>query len=679
MRTERVFPGHFFRFLFLLILIFPARTFGQEGSDPSTQLTPVEVTSTRIPTPVSESTDSITIINPREIRAESAPLVTDQIRTVPGVGVQTSGSMGEQTLIRIRGSEQYQGLILFDGVSLNSPYNRAADLADFFVAGLDRIEIVRGAFSSLYGSDAIGGVINLVPYPGRSLLRGIKSEKGISAWAEGGSFATFKERAEIFSAGEESTFSLGLARVDSGGRNARDGFAGNLATGKFQLLVPGGVEVGISSLFSNSKKDLYLDIPYSLSLQNNVLTQVRDSNYSVERETFLTAISLRKSLFLNGELLINGSVLQGEQDLNNPSDPGWTDYNNSWTNSLRKGTGIQIHLIPVEMNSILLGAEYSEEKASQVMETNQNQGGQGDPQWFKIDGGRIQRAIFLEDQLKIKDIFFLNAGARMDFSSDVPNSSPFLSPRGSAAFKLDRWGTKIRGGFGRGYRTPSVDERFFPQPRGNPELKPEEAWSYDAGLEQEFKEYGLKLDLTGFWIRYKNLIGMVPDSWQLQNSDLARSDGLETGLTYQPDQRIQFKFGYTFNRARKRTYEFDEVSGLPAKKWVNFFWRPEHSFDWAVSILPVERLYVGLSGEYRGKFNEPSDIQNPDGILLKGNNPGFNLLNFLSEYTIPYSLKPVESLSVFFRGENIFNQKYSELKGYPMPGISFYGGVNLKI
>ncbi|MCX5858701.1 MAG: TonB-dependent receptor plug domain-containing protein, partial [Proteobacteria bacterium] len=186
---------------------FPARTFGQEGSDPSVQLTPIEVTSTRIPTPVDEATDSITIINLGESKGDSAPRVLDQIREVPGVGVQASGSVGEQTAIRIRGSEQYQNLILFDGVRLNSSFTRAADLSDFFAAGLDRIEIVRGAFGSLYGSDAIGGVINLIPNPGRSLLRGIKKENGVSIWAEGGSFSTFKERAEIFSAGEESAVS----------------------------------------------------------------------------------------------------------------------------------------------------------------------------------------------------------------------------------------------------------------------------------------------------------------------------------------------------------------------------------------------------------------------------------------------------------------------------------------
>ncbi len=677
MRTERVFPGRFFRLLFLLILIFPARTFGQEGSDPSTQLSPVEVTSTRIPTPVSESTDSITIINSREIKADSAPLVSDQIREVPGVGVQASGSVGEQTAIRIRGSEQYQSLILFDGVRLNSSFTRAADLSDFFVAGLDRIEIVRGAFSSLYGSDAIGGVINLIPYPGRSLLRGERKENGVSVWAEGGSFSAGKERAEIFSAGEASAVSLGLARVDSGGRNARDGFAGNLATGKYQVMVPGGVEVGISALFSNSKKELYLDTPISLYLQSGVLTQVRDSNYSIDRETLLTSISLRKSLFLNGELLINGSILRGEEDLLNPPDPSWTDSYSSWTNALRKGIGFQLNLSPIKNNSILFGGEYSEEDAREILETNLMQGGQGDPQWLKIDGGRIERAVFIEDQLKIKDIFFLNAGLRGDFSSDLPDSKFFLSPRGSAAFVLGPWGTKIRGGVGRGYRAPAVEERFFPI-QGNPELKPEEAWSYDAGLEQEIKKYGIKLDLTGFWLRYKNLIGLVPDSFQLQNSDLAKADGLEAGLAYQPDKRIQIKLGYTFNRARKRTFEPDE-NGLPVKKWVNFFWRPRHSFGGTLNIIPVKNLFAGISWEWRGGYDEPYDLLNPDGKLLQGNNPGFARVNLFSEYTIPYSLKPVESLSVFFRGENILNQKYSELKGYPMPGISFYGGVNLKI
>ncbi|MDD5224079.1 MAG: TonB-dependent receptor [bacterium] len=662
----------------MLILIFPARSFAQEGPGPSVRLTPVEVTSTRIPTPADEATDSITIINLGESKGDSAPLVADQIREVPGVGVQASGSVGEETIIRIRGSEQYQTLVLFDGVRLNSSFTRAADLSDYFAAGLDRIEIVRGAFGSLYGSDAIGGVINLIPYPGRSLLQGIKKEKGASVWAEGGSYSTFKERAEIFSAGEESAVSLGLARVDSGGRNARDGFAGNLATGKYQILVPGGIEVGISALFSNSKKELYLDTPISLYLQQGALTQVRDSNYSEERETLLTAVSLRKQLFLNGELSISGSVLRGEDDLLNPPDPGWTDSYSSWTDTWRKGIGFQLNLSPIKANSILFGGEYSEEDAREILETNLMQGGEGDPQWLKIDGGRIERALFFEDRLKIRDVFFLNAGLRGDFSSDLPDSKIFLSPRGSAAFVLSPWGTKIRGGAGRGYRSPAVEERFFPI-QGNPELKPEEAWSYDAGLEQEIVKYGIKFDLTWFWLRYKNLIGLVPDSLQLQNSDLAKADGLEAGLAYQPDKRLRIKLGYTFNRARKRTAEPDEESGQPVEKWSNFFWRPRHSFAGTLSIVPVKELSAGVSWEWRGGYDEPENIVDPDGKPLNGNNPGFARVNLFSEYTIPYSLKPLESLSVFFRGENILNRKYSEVKGFPMPGISFYGGVNLKI
>jgi vitamin B12 transporter len=675
--TERVFPGHFFRLLFFLILIFPARTFGQEGSGPPAQLTPVEITSTRIPGPVDEATDSVTIINTGEIRANSAPLAIDQIRGVPGVSINASGSVGEDAAIWIRGSEQYQSLVLFDGVRLNSPYTRAADLGDYFIAGLDRIEILKGAFSSLYGSDAIGGVINLVPYPGRSLFQGVRKEKGVSAWAEGGSMKTFKERAELFSAGEKYAFSLGYSRADSGGRNARDGFAGNLAAGKLQVLIPGGIEAGVSGLFSQSNKELYLDTPLSIYLQNGVLTQVKDSNYSWGRETALAAVSLRKKLVWNGEILVQGSVLRGEDDLLNPSDPGWADYHKSWTDTLKKGAGLQVHLTPVGMNSVLFGAEYFEEEAQQEMETNLPQGGQGDPERLKIEGGRIERALFLEDRFKLMG-FFLNAGVRMDFNSDSPDSGPFISPRGSAAFKLDRFGTKIRAGFGRGYRAPSIDERFFPI-QGNPELKPEEAWSYDAGAEQEFKKYGIKFDLTGFWIRYVNLIGMVPDSFQFQNSDRAGSDGLEAGLAYQPDPRIRIKLGYTFNRARKRTIELDESSQEPVKKWSDFFWRPQNSLVGSLDVVPVKNLALGFFWEWRDGYDEPYDILAPDGKLLTGGNPGFVRVNLFSEYTIPSSLKPVEGLSVFFRGENIFNRKYSELKGYPMPGISFYGGVNLKM
>ena len=669
--------------IFSLLLIFSSSVRSSAASEP-VRLEPVVVTSTRVEEPAGEVTDSVTIILPEDIEVGAAPLVIDELRRVPGVQVQRSGTIGEQTIVRFRGSEKNHCLILYNGIRLNSAYDRVGDLGDFVALSLDRVEVVRGTFSALYGSDAIGGVINIIPLPGRSLRESGEQKLRVSLMAEGGSMSTLRESLNVVSRGDIHSLSVGASRIDTAGQNERDGFFGNFASASGKILVPGGGEVGVSAVFSNSEKEVYLDVPLSLYIQNMVLTLVRDSNYSVSRETVLAGLTFRQPLADLAELSFNGSALWGSLDFNNPTDPGWPDYNVSEISTARRSAGLLFQLKPVEQNAVLVGAEYSEEEAEENMETNLPTGGMGPIEEFFIEGKRFERALFIEDRTKIGGVFFLNAGVRFDYSSDVPGGDVFISPRGSAAAVLQDWGTKIRGGVGRGYRTPSVNERFFPM-KGNPALEPEEAWSYEAGVEQEFERYGIVMNATFFYLDFQNVVGMVPGEVQLQNAEEARSFGIEAGVSCRPLEWLSLRAGYTFDDAEKKTMIMT-APGVFEERWVDFFWRPAHSLSASIEAGPVSGLRVRLTGEYQGEYHEPHDITDepydyldPDGNIIGGDNPGFTLFNLYSEYRIPYRVSPLESVSVFMRLENVFNADYYELKGYPSPGISAYGGLRLNI
>ena len=669
--------------LFSFVYLFPYPAASQDISTEPVQLEPVVVTTTRGEQPAGDVTDSVTIIPSQEYETGAAPLVIDELRRVPGAQVQRSGSIGEQTVVRLRGGEKNQVLVLYDGIRLNATYDRVADIAVSTAISLDRVEVVRGTFSALYGSDAIGGVINIIPAPGRS-LNGLGGRKfQVSVGVEGGSMRTLTESLNLYSQSEIHAVSLGVSRIDTNGQNDRDGFSGTYTSGRFQLLVPGGGELTLSAVYSNSEKELYLDTPLSLYVQNMMFTLARDSNFSAGRDLALAGFSFRQPVLEIGAATLYGSASWSGTDLTNPADPDISDYHVSEIENTRRGAGALFDLTLIEENEVLLGMEYFEEDAEEDMESNLPTGGMGSPMEFVIEGKKFERAIYLEDRLKISGRYFLNAGVRFDFSSDVPGDEVFISPRGSAAVKLSESGTKLRGGVGRGYRSPSVNERFFPM-KGNPELEPEEAWSYEAGVEQKIDQYNVALSGTFFYIDFENIIGAVPGFVALQNTEQARSYGLEAEVAWRPLDWLSLRAGYTFNKAEKETTLMNELGDFE-EKWVDFFWRPRNNIFTEIEARPIENLRVRLSGEYRGEYDEPHDIMDqpydyldPDGDILSGDNPGFTVFNLYSEYRIPYTLA-AEEVEVFLRIENLFDADYFEAKGYPAPGISAYGGVKVRI
>jgi len=158
------------RFWFLLFLIlFPNLSQAAEPA-PANSLPPVVVTATRTEVPLNQLTTSVTVITAEDIRERQAELVLEVLRDVPGVEVVQTGSMGNTTSVFIRGSESDQVLVLIDGVEVNSTTLGAYNFANLTTENVERIEVLRGAGGTLYGSQAIGGVINILTKKGQGPL-----------------------------------------------------------------------------------------------------------------------------------------------------------------------------------------------------------------------------------------------------------------------------------------------------------------------------------------------------------------------------------------------------------------------------------------------------------------------------------------------------------------------------
>src|SRR6478672_5178550 len=177
-------------FCFILLFIF-FPNFSQGGEPPpADSLPPVVVTATRTEVPLNQLTTSLTVITADDIRERQAELVLEVLRDVPGVDVVQTGSMGNTTSVFIRGSESNQVLVMIDGVEINSTTTGAYDFANLTTESIERIEVLRGAGGTLYGSQAIGGVINIITKRGEGPM-----EVGLSA--QGGLKSTNREVATL--------------------------------------------------------------------------------------------------------------------------------------------------------------------------------------------------------------------------------------------------------------------------------------------------------------------------------------------------------------------------------------------------------------------------------------------------------------------------------------------------
>ncbi|MBK5096049.1 MAG: TonB-dependent receptor, partial [Deltaproteobacteria bacterium] len=211
----------------VLATVLPVRVLAEEA----TRLEPIEVTATRVERKVSEQASAVSVVTREEIERKNPLVAGDVLQGIPGVDVQRSGSAGNLENIKIRGSLGTHTLVLIDGFAVNSPTLGQFDISSLPVDSFERIEVVRGAQSALYGSNAIGGVVNFIPR---------KAEEGreYGAGASGGSFSTFTWNGFAQGAEERGNFFLGANGFES------DGIVENDDTSLVSLLGSGEVETG---------------------------------------------------------------------------------------------------------------------------------------------------------------------------------------------------------------------------------------------------------------------------------------------------------------------------------------------------------------------------------------------------------------------------------------------------
>ncbi len=616
-------------FIILFVIVFlvvPASFSAQEEGDTVTMEETV-VTASRIEELLKYSPDSVTVVTEKEIQEKGKQNVLDVLRDVPGVFIKQSGSYGGEEEIYIRGTNSAHTLIMIDGVQVGDPMKSTGKIkiSDISTDNIEKIEIIRGAQSVLYGSSAIGGVINIITKKGRG-----KPTYYISA--EGGSYETFREKAGVSGSTDRINYSASVSRLDTKGVSKADEDLGNIEEDYYHdtnlsACVGGRISETITANLSARHSDSSMDFDAPSDIDaNNVM------------DTTITSISanFNQDLFDWWQHIVKLGVTEVEREYFYGGA-----FNNSYDGT-NKVASWQHNFFIGDIDTVTAGFDYQEEKGD----------GKGHSSNYNIPNKSVDtKSFFIQNKLTPLKGFSFTLGARHDDHQTFGGEDTY---KGALAYFFEKTGTKIRGSYGTGFRAPSLYQLYSNY--GYTGLRPEESRGYDAGIDQELLGGKVSLSLTYFHTKIDDMIEWNWDTEKYYNVGKVRTEGWETVFSYRPVKSLSLHAHYTYTEAKDET-EGDSNNG----KYLRY--RPQHTGGAAINIKPLEQLNLNLSAQYVGKrYRNDSNTEEM---------PAYTLFNLAASYDMN------KYLQFFGRVENLTNKKYQSVYQYGEPGIGIYGGIKV--
>ncbi len=633
------FSFHFFLFTFI--------SFAQTDSAKTYTLSDVVVTATRTSTPLFELANSITVIDSAEIERKKKNNVLDLLKTEYGLNVTQQGSFGSLSNVFTRGANPGHTLILIDGVEVNMPSDPAGtfDFGNLPVDNIEKIEILRGPQSTLYGSNALAGVINIIS------KKGIDKPKFFLS-TEGGSYNSYKGSAGVNGSYDFLNYSLTLSRAKTDGFSSASGITGNQEK-------DGSSSYNVSSRFGAEISE-NLDLNFILRFTKADVDYDQFGGQFGDDPTYV--FKLEESSFrtegkyssLNGmwEQTLGVSLFRNVRKYSN--DAFVMDASRAFYDGRKLKIDWQNNFYLSKSNILTFGAETEKEEAKTeyyvFSETSPFES------ILPLSDSRTT-GIYLQDQFQLEN-FFGTAGMRFDHHQRVGS---VITYRFAPAYIIWKTGTKLKATVGTGFKAPSLYYLFDPN-YGNPELNPEKSIGWDAGIEQYLWNSKLMIGLTYFENYFKDLFGF-DENFKTININEAETKGAEFYIILKPINNISVKGNITYTDAK------DKSVNSPDRN-LQLLRRPKLKTAYDVNYYFNDAANINGEIIFVGESDDKDFSQFPaKRIKLKS----YSIVNVAGSYNI------LKFLQLYGRIENLFDIKYEEVFGYSTPGLSGYAGIKISL
>lgn len=598
--------------LLFLILTFPITVWSQTDEDEESSVEEtVIVTADRLEEELKDAGSSVTVITREEIEQQKALFVLDVLRSVPGIYISQSGSVGKVTTIFSRGAESDHILVLLDGVQINDSLN-FVDLSTLSTNNIERIEIVRGPQGTLYGSDAMGGVINIISRKGGKILSGV---------LEGGSDATFNGAVRTGAGSERNNFALEYSLFDTDGETLNDDYQNQTLAFQGHVRVTEWTDLGV----------LYRNYDTETGIPLNAGVPAPDRRQ--DTHAALLNIPIKQEIRDGWTAEVNFSDFNQEIDFNDPDDPFGFTFSNSESNTR---TFQVMNTIAFKGEQTLIGGyEFERVRVSDISSFG-----------VSLDNAKItNHAFFGQYQTVLRDTATVTVGIRIDDHSEFGTKT---NPRLAVSYRLPN-DIRFHGTLATGYRAPRPAE--LSGPFGNPDLQPEEVTGVDLGVEKEFLSGKVFLSGTGFFNDFKQMIDFPPPTFRPENIQEVQTSGFEFALGVRPYKNLQIKGGYTFLHTEDR------------RNGEQLLRRPKHSGSIYV-VYRWQRIGANFNWQLIGDRFDIHDV-----TFVRVVSPAFNKADLVLNFDV------TKSLQLYMRITNVFDKRYQEVFGFPSPDRSVFGGI----
>jgi vitamin B12 transporter len=619
------------RFFMLGLLLVAGATGPRAENKPGDWLNPyhledtIVVTANRFATPTRQVASSVTVITAEEIERSQATSVTELLRTVPGLDVVQSGGTGQQTSLFLRGTNAEHVLVLVDGVKINDPSSpsNAVNLANLAADNIDRIEILRGPQSVLYGSDAIGGVVQIFTRLGTG-----KPELGLSA--EAGSLNTYSELLTLRAGNERLDYSVAASRQSTDGISATYGPGKLEKDGYNNTTASAAVGYRPSSRFQLRLTGRLVQSDTDLDQASGVLD---DPNYTMDsKEQFA---SLRVEHDLSREVWkqqFGAYVTHYERSTQDGFDPDHpTDSNDTHYDGLRTKYDWQLAAALGPTTRMTIAAETETEHLDQSLFFGSAWG----PYSSALEGVDARTyAVSAMAQVGYGENLSVTLGGRRDHHDEFGGHSTY---RVTGLYRFDDPGLTIKANYGSGFKAPSLYQIYDPG-TGNPDLEPENSRGGEVGV--DFRPNGslVSKGITYFQTRFDDLIQYQSATGHMGNVARARTRGVEYYLSLD-FRKTRLHYSYTYTEA------VDRSSGQALLR------RPRNKMSVLVEQQIVSSLLVRGDLIYVAKREDMDYTVWPYQRVSLDN---YTVVSLAGAYTVR------EGIKLTARVNNLFDEEYAE-------------------